>query len=152
VWWIHTDLSPPHKKTGHTTLHARSWTRYEQACAQTVRRSSTMRLWVRCGPSFCKRRRIFEFWQPYFYRLDGKIRHGAKLALPVQKWPQKVHFYLKASHFHSPVCSSHVLTPSNASLNDPEAGLGLHQLGGRAQQWLAWKLKVGRSTLFLDNN
>ena len=28
----------------------------------------------------------------------------------------------------------------------PEAGLGLHQLGGRAQQWLAWKLKVGRST------
>jgi len=28
------------------------------------------------------------------------------------------------------VCSSHVLTPHNASLNDPEAGLGLHQLGG----------------------
>jgi len=31
-------------------------------------------------------------------------------------------------------------------LNDPEAGLGLHQLGGGAQQWLAWKLEVGRST------
>ena len=30
----------------------------------------------------------------------------------------------------SPVCSSHVLTPHIASLNDPEAGLGLHQLGG----------------------
>jgi hypothetical protein len=26
-------------------------------------------------------------------------------------------------------------------LNGPDAGLGLHQLGGRAQQWLAWKLK-----------
>jgi len=24
---------------------------------------------------------------------------------------------------------------------DPEAGLGLHQLGGRAQRWLAWTLK-----------
>jgi len=44
------------------------------------------------------------------------------------------------------VCSSHVLTPHNAPMNDPEAGLGLHQLGGRAQQWFAWKLKVGRST------
>ena len=32
--------------------------------------------------------------------------------------------------------------PHNASLNDPEAGLKLHQLGGRAQQWLAWKLKI----------
>jgi len=39
-----------------------------------------------------------------------------------------------------------VLTPHNASMNDPEAGLGLHQLGGRSQQWLAWKLKVGCST------
>jgi hypothetical protein len=28
------------------------------------------------------------------------------------------------------VCSSHVLTPHNASLNEPEAGLGLHQRGG----------------------
>ena len=36
----------------------------------------------------------------------------------------------KTSHFRSPVCSSHVLTPHNASLDDPEAGLGLHQLGG----------------------
>jgi len=44
------------------------------------------------------------------------------------------------------MCSSHVLTPHNAFLNDPEAGLGLHQLGGRAQQGLAWKLKVGRGT------
>jgi hypothetical protein len=36
----------------------------------------------------------------------------------------------KTSHFRFPVCSSHVLTPHNASLNNPEAGLGLHQLGG----------------------
>jgi hypothetical protein len=116
------------------------------------------------------------------------------------EWPLR----LKTSHFRSPVCSSHVLTPHNASMNDPEAGLGqhqlggwhcqcnfgliimasppqhcpfpppacsshvltlhiaslddpgaglrLHQLGGRAQQWLAWKLKVGRSALFLFNN
>ena len=35
----------------------------------------------------------------------------------------------KTSHFRSPVCSSHVLTPHNASMNDSEAGLGLHQLG-----------------------
>jgi len=32
--------------------------------------------------------------------------------------------------FPPPACSSYVLTPHNASLNDPEAGLGLHQLGG----------------------
>ena len=44
-------------------------------------------------------------------------------------------------HFLPPACSSHVLTPHNASLNNPEAGLGLRQLRGRAQQWLAWKLK-----------
>jgi len=31
-------------------------------------------------------------------------------------------------------------------MNDPEAGLGLHQLGGRAQQGLAWKFKVGHGT------
>ena len=36
----------------------------------------------------------------------------------------------KTSHFRSSVCSSHVLTPHNASMNDSEAGLGLHQLGG----------------------
>jgi hypothetical protein len=30
--------------------------------------------------------------------------------------------------------------------------LGLHQLGGRAQQWLAWKFKAGRDTWFLVNN
>jgi len=53
------------------------------------------------------------------------------------------------------VYSSHALTPltpHNASLNNPEAGSGLHQLGGRAQQWLAWKLKVGRNTWSLVNN
>jgi len=38
-----------------------------------------------------------------------------------------------------------VLTPHNASLDNPDAGLRLHQLEGRAQQWLAWKLKVERS-------
>ena len=120
------------------------------------------------------------------------VRYGAKLALPVQKWSQNDLSAPKTSHFRSPVCSSHVLTPHNASLNDPEAGwgcissgagtvseimaserplrpkylpfpppacspyelmphnaslndpeagLGLHQLGGRAQQWLARKLK-----------
>ena len=36
----------------------------------------------------------------------------------------------KTSHFRSPVCSSHVLTPHNASMNDPKAGLGMHQRGG----------------------
>ena len=39
-------------------------------------------------------------------------------------------------------CSSHVLTPHNASLDDPEAGLGLHQLEGRAQQYLHGNLKL----------
>jgi hypothetical protein len=56
------------------------------------------------------------------------------------EWPLRP----KTSHFRSPVCSSHVRTPHNASMNDPVAGLGLHQLGRRAKQWLAWKLKVGR--------
>jgi hypothetical protein len=111
--------------------------------------------------------------------------------------------YPKIIYFRSPVCSSHFLTPHNASMNDPKAGLGLHQLGswhcqckvglrkalpprtppistssmlllcadatqcfperpwgwvgsasprGMAQQWLAWKLKVGRSTWFLVDN
>jgi len=115
------------------------------------------------------------------------------------EWPLRP----KISHFRSPVCSSHVLTPHNASMNDPETGLGLHQLGGwhcqcifglrkafppqtppistssmlllradatqcfperswgwvgaasarrRAQRWLAWTLKVGRSAWFLFNN
>jgi len=63
------------------------------------------------------------------------------------EWPLRP----KTSHFRSPVCSSYVLTPHNASMNDPETGLGLHQLGGRAQQGLAWKLKVGRGTWFLVN-
>jgi hypothetical protein len=61
------------------------------------------------------------------------------------EWP----LHPNTSHFCSLVCSSHVLTSHNASLNDPEAGLLLHQLGGRAQQWLAWKLKIGCSTWFL---
>jgi len=128
------------------------------------------------------------------------VRYGAKLALPVQKWPQKglstsksVIFaprcaplmcwrrtmlpwmtprlgwgcislgagtasaklaserHLRPKHLPFPptACSSYVLAPHNATLNDPEAGLGLHQLGGRAQQRLAWKLKVGRSTWLL---
>ena len=55
----------------------------------------------------------------------------------------------KTSHFRSTVCSSHVLMPHIASLNDPETGLGLHQLGGRAQQRLAWKPKGRRCTPFL---
>ena len=42
------------------------------------------------------------------------------------EWPLRP----KTSHFRSSVCSSHVLTPHNASMNDPEAGLVLHQLGG----------------------
>jgi len=65
------------------------------------------------------------------------------LALPVQNWPQNSESPLRPKHlsFSPPVCSSYVLTPHNASLNDPEAGLGLHQIGGWAQQWLAWKLK-----------
>jgi hypothetical protein len=43
--------------------------------------------------------------------------------------------------FPPPAYSSHALMPHNAFLNV--------QLGGRAQQRLAWKLKVGRSTWFL---
>jgi len=48
--------------------------------------------------------------------------------------------------------SSHVLTPHNASLDDPEAGLGLHQLRGRSQQWLVWKLKSWTQYLISGNN
>jgi hypothetical protein len=48
--------------------------------------------------------------------------------------------------------SSNVLTPHKASMNDPEAGLGMLYLGGWAQQWLAWKLKVERSSKFLVDN
>ena len=48
---------------------------------------------------------------------------GAKMT---SEWPLRP----KTSHFRSSVCSSHVLTPHNASMIDPEAGLGLHQLGG----------------------
>ena len=38
--------------------------------------------------------------------------------------------HLNTSHFCSLVCSFHVLTPHNASMNDPKARLGMHQLGG----------------------
>jgi len=66
-----------------------------------------------------------------------QCKNGLRMASPSQNLP-----------FSPPACSSHVLTPHNPSLDDPEAGLGLHQLGGRAQQGLAWKLKVGRGTWF----
>jgi hypothetical protein len=53
------------------------------------------------------------------YRNYGKIRYGvrygAKLALPVQKWPQKGLSAPNTSHFRSPMYSSHVLTPHNAA-------------------------------------
>ena len=56
---------------------------------------------------------------------------------------------LRPNHlpFPPPACSSYVLGQRNASLDDPEAGLGLYQLGGRAQQWLAWKLNFKRSMI-----
>jgi hypothetical protein len=41
---------------------------------------------------------------------------------------------------------------TQVSLNDPEAGLGLHRLKGWAQQWLAWKLKSRTQYLNLANN
>jgi hypothetical protein len=80
-----------------------------------------------------------------FYRNYGKkrygVRYGAKLALPVQNGlrkaspPQNLPFSLPSVLL---LCHmGHVLTPHNASLNDPEAGLGQHQLGVRAQKWLA---------------
>jgi hypothetical protein len=50
--------------------------------------------------------------------------------------------------FPPPAYSSHALTPHNASLNDVEAGLGLHQLGGRAHQWLA---RNSKSDAVLDS-
>jgi hypothetical protein len=49
--------------------------------------------------------------------------------------------YPRTSHFCPPACSFHVL-PHNASMNNPEAGLGLHQLGGGPQRRLAWKVKT----------
>ena len=72
--------------------------------------------------------RIFEIW----HRIYGKIRYcercqaGTASAKMASEWPLRP----KTSHFRSPLCSSHVLTPHNASMIDPEAGLGLHQLGG----------------------
>jgi len=59
-----------------------------------------------------------------------QCKNGFRKASPPQHLP-----------FLPTACSSYVLTPHNVSLNDPEAGMGLHQLGGRAQLWLAWKLK-----------
>jgi len=67
-----------------------------------------------------------------------RCKNGLRKASPPQHFP-----------FPPPAWFSYVLTLHNASLNDPEAGLGLHQLGGGAQQRLAWKLKVGRNTWFL---
>jgi len=90
--------------------------------------------------------RIFENWHRIYgkdtVRCTVRCRVGTASAKMASEWP----LCPKTSHFCSPMCSSHVLTPHNAFLNDPEAGLGLHQLGGRAQQGLAWKLKVGRGT------
>jgi len=70
---------------------------------------------------------------------------GTASAISASEWP----LCPKHLPFPPPACSTDVLTPHNASLNDPEAGLGLHLLGEWVQQWLAWKLKVGRSNWFL---
>jgi len=60
-----------------------------QACAQTVRRYGTMST-VRTV--FLKKTAYFRILTTVFYCPDGKIRYcvryGAKLALPVQFWPQ----------------------------------------------------------------
>ena len=96
----------------------------DQACAQTVRRYGALSM-VRTV--FLKKTAYFRILTTVFYRPDGKIRYGVRYGAKL------------AQHlpFQPPACSSHVLTPHNTSLDDPEAGLGLHQLGGRAQQWLA---------------
>ena len=79
-----------------------------------------------------KLRRITVIVTPYFTVITvkygtvyGTVPSGhcqCKNDLRMASSPQNLPF--------SPVCSSHVLTPHIASLNDPEAGLGLHQLGG----------------------
>ena len=56
-----------------------------------------------------------------------RCQAGTASAKMASEWPLRP----KTSRFLSPVCSAHVLTPHNASMNGPEAGLGLHQLGGR---------------------
>ena len=49
---------------------------------------------------------------------------GTASAKMASEWPLCQHL-----PFPPPACSSHVLTPHNASLDDPGAGLRLHQLG-----------------------
>jgi len=110
---------------------------------------------VRYEPSFLYKTAYFWSLVTVFYRLDGKMRY---MYSTKPSWHCQCNFGLRMvsppQHlaFPPPACSSHVLKPYNASLDDPEAGLGLHQLEGRTQQWLAWKLKVGRSAWFLVNN
>ena len=76
-----------------------------QACASMVRRYGTIRTV----------RTVFSYNTAYkrilvtvVYRLDGKIwysvRYGAKLALPVQKWPQNGLSALKPPIF-APRCA-----------------------------------------------
>ena len=77
-----------------------------------------------------KLRRTTVIITPYFTVKFGTV-YGTVLSWHCQckmasEWPLRP----KTSHFRSSVCSSHVLTPHNASMNDPEAGLVLHQLGG----------------------
>jgi len=65
------------------------------------------------------------------YRLDGRlrygVRYGAKLALPVQKWPQN-----GLSGPTPPIFTSSMLllcADATQCLNDLEAGLGLYSSG-----------------------
>jgi len=82
-----------------------------------------------------KLRRTTVIITPYFTVITAKYgtvygtvrcQAGTASARMASEWPLRP----KTSHFRSSVCSSRVLTPHNASMIDPEAGLGLHQLGG----------------------
>ena len=93
-----------------------------------------------------KLRRTTVIFTPYFTVI--KVNYGTVYGT-VPSWHCQCKNCLRKGSqpqhlpFPPPACSSYVLTPQKCY---PEAGLGLHQLGGRAQQWLAWKLKVRRST------
>jgi hypothetical protein len=111
-----------------------------QACAQTVRQYGAM----------TTIRFIFLFKTVYFqimltYFTVQAVQYGTVYGT-VPSWHCQCNFGLrKASppqHFPipPPAYSSYVLTPHIASLDDPETGFGLYQFGGKAQQWLAWKL------------
>ena len=112
--------------TSNYAFYPSGWFQHRLIYTGLCRRSDGTVRWVRYGPSFWKRRHIFVFWPPYF--IVQTVKYGMVYGT-VPSWHCQCNFGLRMASppqhlpFSPPACSSHVLKPHNASLDDPEAGI-----------------------------